>query len=60
MKEEAISHPPIRLQPNKVDNDFSGSDIEGTNFEDELGGYSVGAEEKVDMGDAESANAYPD
>ena len=27
---------------------------------DELGSHNVGAQEKVDQGDAESANAYPD
>ena len=60
VKEEGIRSPPVRFQPNKGDNDFSGSDIEATHSEDELDGHGVGAEEKVDKGDTKSASAYPD
>ena len=43
-----------------MENDFSGFDIEASDFEDELDGHGVGAEEKVDKGDIEFASTYPD
>ena len=60
VKEEGIRGPSICFQPDKVENDFSGSDIEATHSKDELDGHGVGAEEKVDKRDIESPNAYPD
>ena len=42
-------------------NEFSGSDIKATDDKEaEVDGHGVGAEEKVDKGDTESASAYPD
>ena len=60
VKEEGIDGPLIQLQAEKVDNDFSVSDINTTDSEDEFGSHGVGAQEKVDKGDAKSASAYPD
>ena len=60
VKEEGIGTPMIRFQPDKVDNDFSGSNIKATNSEDELSGHGDGAKEKVNNGDTESASVYPD
>ena len=48
MKEEGISGPPIRFQPDMEDNRFSDSDINTTASADELGGHGAGAQEKVD------------
>ena len=59
VKEEGIGGPPIRFHLDKVDNDFSGSDIEATDSKDKLSSRDIGAEEKVDMGDTESVSAYP-
>ena len=60
VKEEGIGGSLIQFQLDKVDNDFSGSNIEANDFENELDGHGVGAEEKVDKRDIESASAYPD
>ena len=60
MKEEGIGGQPIRFQPEKVENDFSGSDIKATDYEDEVDGHSIGAKEKVDKRDTKSTSAYPD
>ena len=59
VKEEGMGSPPIRLQLDKVDNDFNGSDIEGTHSYDEFGGHGVGAKEKVDKEDTEFESVYP-
>ena len=48
VKKEGIDGSPIRLQLDKVDNDFNGSNIEGIDSEDELGSHGIRAEEKVD------------
>ena len=61
VKDEGIGGPPIRFQPDKVKNDFSGSDIKATiDKEAEVDDHGVGAKEKVDKGDTESASAYLD
>ena len=60
MKEEGISSPSIRFQPDMEDNDFINSNINTTDSKDDLGGQGVVAQEKVDKGNVEFANAYPD
>ena len=60
VKQESIGGLPIQFQTKKEDNDFFSSDINTTDFEDELGGQSVGAQEKMDKGDIVLDNAYPD
>ena len=61
VKDEGIGGPPIPFQPNKVKNEFSGSNMKATNGKEaEVDGHGVGAEEKVDKADIESASAYPD
>ena len=60
VKEEGIGGPSIRFQPDIEDKSFSDSDINTTASVDELGGHGAGAQEKVDQGDVESANAYLD
>ena len=60
MKEECIGGPPIRFQLDMEDKSCSNSNINTTASADELVGQGVGAQKKVDQGDAESANAYPD
>ena len=60
VKEEGIDGPPIRFQPEMEDNSISDSDINTTASADELGGYGARAQEKVDQGDAKSANVYSD
>ena len=60
VKEERIDGPPIRFQLDMEDKSCSDSDINTTAPANKLGGYSAGAQEKVDQGDAKSANAYPD
>ena len=58
MKHEDIGDLSIQFQSEKEDNNFSSLDINTTNFEDELGGQGVGAQEKVDKGDTESDIVY--
>ena len=60
MKEERIGGPPIYFHPDMEDKSCSDSDINTTAPTDELGSHGARAEEKVDQGDEESANAYPD
>ena len=60
VKEERISRPPIHFHPNLEDQSCSDFDINTTAPTDDHGGQSVGAPDKVDQRDAESANAYPD
>ena len=61
VKEKGIGGPPIRFQPDKVKNKFSGSDIKATDCKEaEVVGHGVGAEEKVDKGDTEFVSAYLD
>ena len=60
VKKERIGRPPIHFHPDMEDKSCSDSDINSTTPFDKLGGQSVGALDKVDQRDAESANAYPD
>ena len=60
MKKERIGGPPIHFHPDMEDQSCSDSDINTTVPDDDHGGQSVGAPDKVDQRDAESANAYPD
>ena len=61
VKDEGIGDPPIPCQPNKVKNQSSGSNMKATDGnESKVNRHSVGAEEKVDKGDTESASANPD
>ena len=60
MKEERIGSPLIHLHSDMEDKSCSDSDINTIAPADELGGHGAGAQEKVDQGDAESANVYPD
>ena len=55
-----MGSPPIRFQLDMEDKSCSDSNINTTTSADELGGHGAGAQEKVDLGDAESTNAYPD
>ena len=60
VKQEDIGGPLIQFQPEKDDNDFFSLDINTTNSDNELGRQGVGAQKKVDKGDIESDNVYPD
>ena len=61
VKDKGIGGLLIPCQPDKVKNKSSGFDMKATyGKECEVDGHSVGAEEKVDKGDTESASANPD
>ena len=60
VKEEGINGLSIQFQPEMGDNNFYNSDINTFDSEDELGVQGVGAQEKVEKEDTESANTYPD
>ena len=61
VKDEGIGGPPISIQPRKVKNESSGSDMKANDGkESEIDGHTVGSEEKVDNGDTDSPRANPD
>ena len=60
VKQEGIGGLLIQFQAEKENNDFFNLDINTTDYKDKLGGEGVGAQEKVDKGDIEFDNAFPD
>ena len=61
VKEEGIGGPPIPIQPRKVKNESSGSDMKANDEKkSEIDGHTVGSEEKVNNGDTDSPSANPD
>ena len=59
VKDKGIGGLPIPFQADKVKNEFNGCDMKATNGKEaEVDIHCVGAEEKVDKGDTESASAY--
>ena len=60
MKEECIGGLRIHVHPDMEDQSCSDFDINTTAPTNDHGGQSVGAPDKVDQRDSESANAYPD
>ena len=61
VKDEGIGGPPIPIQPRKVKNESSGSNMKANDGKEfEINGHTVGFEEKVNNGDIDSPSANPD